>query len=44
MRNKKPAEQSPNTIGFRLDPEHGEVLATRAKRWESVPMNWRGVI
>jgi hypothetical protein len=31
MRNKKPADKLPSTIGFRLDPEYGDVLATRAK-------------
>ena len=31
MRNKKTADQCPSTVGFRLDPEHGEVLAARAK-------------
>lgn len=31
MRNKKPADRNPSTIGFRLDPEYGDVLATRAK-------------
>ena len=31
MRNKKTADQIPATIGFRLDPEYGDVLASRAK-------------
>ena len=31
MQKKKLADQCPDTVGFRLDPEHGEVLATRAK-------------
>jgi len=30
MRNKKCHDSSPATIGFRLDPDYGEVLATRA--------------
>ena len=31
MRNQKSGDISPSTIGFRLDPEYGRVLATRAK-------------
>ena len=30
MQKKKLADQCPDTVGFRLDPEHGEVLAIRA--------------
>jgi hypothetical protein len=30
MQNNKNGDTSPNTIGFRLDPEYGQVLATRA--------------